>query len=78
MADKRPENPIEHAKESAAEWADVGESYSRKRMRELGIPEHRIGVTDIESGGIRRAFVPHEIDGGGNDPLGGSTWTAGY
>jgi hypothetical protein len=40
--------------------------YVQRRMRELGIPEHRIGAPDYERGGISRAFLPEETIGGTN------------
>ena len=40
----RPADIAEHASQVAREWEDVAESYVRKRMRELGIPEGQIGA----------------------------------
>lgn len=39
----RPEHPALHASQIAQEWEDVGERYARRRMKELGIPEHERG-----------------------------------
>jgi hypothetical protein len=60
-----PADPAEHALLKAREWADIAESYSQRRMRELGIPEHQIGVRRRELNYQRTAFLPHEGDGGG-------------
>jgi hypothetical protein len=65
-----PADPAEHAKRVAREWHDVGESYVRRRMKELGIPEVMIGSSDHERGGDRYAFFSDEIDGGGVAPGG--------
>jgi hypothetical protein len=65
-----PGDPKEHAKQFAREWADVAETYTQKRMSELGILEHQIGASDWERGIARRAFFPNEVHGGGNVPGG--------
>jgi hypothetical protein len=62
----RPANIADHASAVAQEWEDVGERYFQNRMRELGIPEHLIGEPDYGGTGKRRAFDPHEQNGGGN------------
>lgn len=66
----RPADLAEHASQVAREWEDVAEAFVRKTMRELGIPEHRIGAPDYERGGIKRAFLPDETRGGTNDEWG--------
>jgi len=66
----RPADPALHAEALAHEWTDVGEAYSGKRMRELGIPEDQIGVRRRELNDERAAFVPGERDGGGVTPDG--------
>jgi hypothetical protein len=53
----RPLDIGQHASEVALEWEDVAEAFVQKRMRELGIPEHRIGAPDYERGGVKRAFL---------------------
>ena len=63
----RPTEPALHASAVAREWEDVAESYVRKRMRELGIAERRIGAPDYDRGGERRAFLPDDAKGGTND-----------
>ena len=49
---------------AAHEWRDVAETYVNRRMRELGIPEARIGTSDPEYGIKRAAFMPHDREGG--------------
>jgi hypothetical protein len=63
-----PADPAEHALRSASEWADVAETYVRRLMKELGIPEEMIGSSDHKRGGERHAFFPNEMDGGGVAP----------
>lgn len=65
-----PADPAEHARRVAREWNDVAESYARRRMKELGIPEHRIGSSDHRHGLGASAFNPHECDAGGVSPDG--------
>jgi hypothetical protein len=65
-----PADPAEHAARAAREWQDVAESYVRRRMKELGIPEERIGSPDHHHGLDTRAFNPHECDAGGVSPDG--------
>jgi hypothetical protein len=58
-----PLDPAEHARQFAAEWADRLEVYARRRMREVGVPEHLIGTVDLENRVERRAFFPHQSSG---------------
>jgi hypothetical protein len=62
----RPADPGLHAQQIAQEWEDVGESYVRRRMRELGIPEAQIGQPTYGGDGKRRAFDPKGREGGAN------------
>src|SRR5262249_33611841 len=55
-----------HASHVAREWEDVGERYVRRRMAELGIPEHQRGQPDYGGDGRWRAFDPYERLGGKN------------
>ena len=50
-----PADPAEHALRLAREWHDVAETYVQRRMRELGIPEDRIGASSREHGILRSA-----------------------
>jgi hypothetical protein len=61
----RPKDIADHASAVAQEWEDVGERYVRKRMRELGIPEHMIGEPTYGGDGKWRAFNPLGQQGGG-------------
>ncbi len=65
-----PADPAEHARRSAREWRDVAESYVDRRMKELGIPEDRVGMPDLEYGITQAAFHPHASQGGGVSPDG--------
>ena len=60
-----PTDPAEHAVRFAREWHDVAETYVQRRMRDLGIPEDRIGASSREHDILRSAFNPHDRDGGG-------------
>ncbi len=62
----RPADIAAHASQVAQEWDDVGEGYVRRRMKELGIPDHQIGQPDYGGDGRWRAFDPYERQGGKN------------
>ena len=62
----RPTDPGLHASQVAQEWEDVGESYVRKRMRELGVPDDQIGQPTYGGDGRWRAFDPKGRQGGAN------------
>jgi hypothetical protein len=62
----RPTDMAAHASQVAQEWEDVGEGYVRRRMKELGIPDHQIGQPDYSGDGRWRAFDPYERQGGKN------------
>jgi hypothetical protein len=62
----RPADIAAHASQVAREWEDVGEGYVRRRMKELGIPDHQIGQPDYGGDGWWRAFDPYERQGGKN------------
>lgn len=61
-----PADPDEHARQFAVEWADRLEVYARRRMREVGVPDHLIGTVDVDNRIERRAFFPHQCTGGDN------------
>ena len=67
-AEPIPADPAEHAVQFAEDWYDRLEFHSRRRMRELGIPEHRIGAYDIDYDFRHAAFHPKERTGGSNSP----------
>jgi hypothetical protein len=62
----RPADIGLHASQVAREWEDVGEGYVRRRMQDLGIPEHQHGQPDYERDGRWRAFDPYGRKGGAN------------
>jgi hypothetical protein len=62
----RPADTGLHASQIAQEWEDVGERYVRRRMKELGIPEHERGQPDYDGDGRWRAFDPTGRNGGAN------------
>jgi hypothetical protein len=62
----RPADPGLHASQIAQEWEEVGESYLRRRNRELGTPEHMNGEPDYAGDGKRHAFDPRGRKGGTN------------
>jgi hypothetical protein len=55
----RPADIAAHASQVAQEWDDVGEGFVRRRMKELGVPDHQIGQPDYGGDGRRRAFDPY-------------------
>jgi hypothetical protein len=63
-----PEDPLLHARQFANDWRDRLEFHSRRRMRELGIPEPRIGAYDIDFDLRHAAFFTTERSGGANSP----------
>ncbi len=62
----RPADAGLHAQQIAREWEDVGESYVKRRNRELGIPQHRNGQPDYGGDGHWRTFDPNTRTGGQN------------
>ena len=62
----RAADPGMPAQQLAREWEDVGESYVRKRNRELGIPNDMNGQPDYGGDGRWRAFDPDRRIGGAN------------
>lgn len=59
-----PADPAAHASDFATRNADAFERIIQRRMREVGMPEHLIGEIPF-TGGVRRAFLPEEVTGGG-------------
>src|SRR5438094_7719405 len=53
-----PADPAEHAVQFAEVWYDRLEFHARRRMRELGIVEPRIGAYDIDHDFRHAAFHP--------------------
>src|SRR5206468_3236874 len=67
-AEPIPADPADHAVRFAQDWFDRFEFHARRRMRELGIPESRIGAYDIDCDFRHAAFFPKERTGGENSP----------
>jgi len=67
-AEPIPADPAEHAVQFAQDWYDRLEFHSRRRMRELEIPAHRIGAYDIDFDFRHAAFFPKEMSGGAHSP----------
>jgi hypothetical protein len=63
-----PADPVEHAKDFAVRYYELLEAIARKRMREVGVPEDRIGMLDADFNFRLAAFHPHQTDGGGVHP----------
>ncbi len=63
-------NSEAHAREFAERYAATLNYHVENRMMELGIDPAQIGVGDAEHGIRHAAFMPHEVDGGGNTPDG--------
>jgi len=63
-----PADGADHAVQFAQDWCDRFEYHARRRMRELGIPEHRIGAYDVDYDFRHAAFFPKGRTGGENSP----------
>jgi hypothetical protein len=63
-----PADPAEHAEDFAIRHDKPLEVHSRRRMRELGIPDSRIGAYDCAFDFRHAACFPEERTGGENSP----------
>jgi hypothetical protein len=63
-----PADPAEHAKDFADRYYEPLEAIVRKRMREVGVPEDRIGMLDVDNGFRLAAFHTKRLEGGGVHP----------
>jgi hypothetical protein len=63
-----PADPADHAEDFATRYGEPLEVLCRRRMRELGIPDSRIGAYDIDFDFRLAAFFPKERTGGENSP----------
>src|SRR5947208_13310729 len=63
-----PDDIEEHAKDFAARYWEPLEAIARKRMREVGVPEDRIGMLDTDHDFRLAAFHPKRTGGGGVHP----------
>jgi hypothetical protein len=59
-----PDDIEEHAKDFAARYWGPLEGIASKRMREVGVPEDRIGMLDTDNDYRLAAFHPHRTVGG--------------
>ncbi len=59
-----PDDTEEHAKDFAVRDWEPLEAIARKRMREVGVPEDRIGMLDTDNDFRLAAFHPHRTVGG--------------
>ena len=59
-----PDDIEEHAKDFATRYWEPLEAIARKRMREVGVPEDRIGMLDADNDFRLAAFHPHRTVGG--------------
>lgn len=71
-----PADSGEHAIQFSHRWRDRIEPEAGRLMKEVGVPDERIGGRDIAAG-VRRNFFPDELDGGGLAPNGGINLDAG-
>jgi hypothetical protein len=63
-----PDDIEEHAKDFATRYWEPLEAIARKRMRDVGVPEDRIGMHDTDNQFRLAAFHPKRSDGGGVHP----------
>jgi hypothetical protein len=63
-----PDDIDEHAKDFATRYWELLEAIVRKRMREVGVPEDRIGMIDPDRDFRLAAFHPEQLAGGGVHP----------
>ena len=64
MIEKPPADPADHAEEFSRHWADRLEEYSTIRMKELGLPDDKIGSSPLTKPGGWRSFDPADRTGG--------------
>jgi hypothetical protein len=63
-----PVDAADHAEQFALTWYDLLESFTRKRLSALGIPDEQIGAPDHDFHLRHAAFHPKERTGGGISP----------
>jgi hypothetical protein len=66
-----PDDIEEHAKQFSNRYYEPLEAIARKRMREVGVPEDRIGMIDVDNDYRLAAFHPDRVEGGGVHPSSG-------
>jgi hypothetical protein len=73
-----PDNIEDHAKDFATRYWEPLEAIARKRMREVGVPEDRIGMIDGDFNYRLAALRARQVDRGGvHPPTGGINLDAG-
>ena len=70
-----PGDIADHAEDFSRRYAEPLDYLISQRMLDLGIAAERIGSRDPMKGHL--SFMPHERNGGGNDPRGGLTLDSG-
>lgn len=80
-----PEDIDEHLVDFCTRYWEPLEEIAKKRMREVGVPEERIGMLDVDNDYRLAVFHPKQLDGGGVHPptpcihrRGASIWTRGF
>ena len=74
-----PENIDEHLVDFCTRYWEPSVEIAKKRMREVGVPEERIGMLDVDNDYRLAVFHPKQLDGGGvHPPTGASIWTRGF
>ncbi len=63
-----PADAADHAEQFALTWYDWLETITKKRLQQLGIPDHQIGAFDHDFDLRLSAFHPKERTGGGISP----------
>jgi hypothetical protein len=64
MTDKPPADPADHAADFARRWADRLDEYRALRMQALGIPDEKLGASDLRPHMKWCAFDPYGREGG--------------
>jgi hypothetical protein len=63
-----PDSVEEHARDFSKRYWVLLEAIARKRMRDVGVPEDRIGMLDPDNDFRIAAFHPEQLAGGGVHP----------
>ncbi|MGC1723430.1 MAG: hypothetical protein WA746_31000 [Isosphaeraceae bacterium] len=63
-----PENIDEHLVDFCTRYWEPSVEIAKKRMREVGVPEERIGMLDVDNDYRLAVFHPKQLDGGGVHP----------
>src|SRR5271157_5182402 len=63
-----PEDIDEHLVDFCTRYWEPLEEIAKKRMREVGVPEERSGMLDVDNDYRLAVFHPKQLDGGGVHP----------